>query len=421
MDGELWRELKGELMEALGGQNHTSDEELYEMIDERILEYGQAKYIPLKERVALRNGLFDSFRRLGVLQELVDDREVTEIMVNGPDKIFVERKGRVEQWGKGFESVEQLEDMIQQIVSRVNRIVNVSRPVADARLPDGSRVHIVLPPIALDGPVVTVRKFPDPITMETLIRTGSLSAEAAAFLRKLVAAGYNIFISGGTNSGKSTFLNALTACIPPEERLITVEDSAELQIRSIPNLVRLETRGPNAEGEGAVTIADLIRAALRMNPDRIIVGEVRGKEALDMVTAMNTGHDGSLSTGHGNSPGDMLSRLETMMLMGAELPLAAIRSQLASALDILVHLGRLRDRSRRVLSIVEVMGYEEGEIRLNSLYEFEEERGTGTGAQAGTGTQTGPGTGPDSAVSGSLKRTGTLKNTEKLRAAGIIL
>lgn len=417
MDGELWRELKGELMEALGGQNHTSDEELYEMIDERILEYGQAKYIPLKERVALRNGLFDSFRRLGVLQELVDDREVTEIMVNGPDKIFVERKGRVEQWGKGFESAEQLEDMIQQIVSRVNRIVNVSRPVADARLPDGSRVHIVLPPIALDGPVVTVRKFPEPITMETLIRTGSVSAEAAAFLRKLVAAGYNIFISGGTNSGKSTFLNALTACIPPEERLITVEDSAELQIRSIPNLVRLETRGPNAEGEGAVTIADLIRAALRMNPDRIIVGEVRGKEALDMVTAMNTGHDGSLSTGHGNSPGDMLSRLETMMLMGAELPLAAIRSQLASALDILVHLGRLRDRSRRVLSIVEVMGYEEGEIRLNSLYEFEEERGERTGAQAGTGTQTGP----DSAVSGSLKRTGTLKNTEKLRAAGIIL
>lgn len=421
MDGELWRELKGELMEALGGQNHTSDEELYEMIDERILEYGQAKYIPLKERVALRNGLFDSFRRLGVLQELVDDREVTEIMVNGPDKIFVERKGRVEQWGKGFESAEQLEDMIQQIVSRVNRIVNVSRPVADARLPDGSRVHIVLPPIALDGPVVTVRKFPEPITMETLIRTGSVSAEAAAFLRKLVAAGYNIFISGGTNSGKSTFLNALTACIPPEERLITVEDSAELQIRSIPNLVRLETRGPNAEGEGAVTIADLIRAALRMNPDRIIVGEVRGKEALDMVTAMNTGHDGSLSTGHGNSPGDMLSRLETMMLMGAELPLAAIRSQLASALDILVHLGRLRDRSRRVLSIVEVMGYEEGEIRLNSLYEFEEERGERTGAQAGTGTQTGQATGPDSAVSGSLKRTGTLKNTEKLRAAGIIL
>lgn len=413
MDGELWKELKGELMEALGGQNHTSDDELYEMIDERILEYGQAKYIPLKERVALRNGLFDSFRRLGVLQELVDDREVTEIMVNGPDKIFVERKGRVEQWDKGFESTEQLEDMIQQIVSRVNRIVNVSRPVADARLPDGSRVHIVLPPIALDGPVVTVRKFPEPITMETLIRTGSVSADAAAFLRKLVAAGYNIFISGGTNSGKSTFLNALTACIPAEERLITVEDSAELQICSIPNLVRLETRGPNAEGEGAVTIADLIRAALRMNPDRIIVGEVRGKEALDMVTAMNTGHDGSLSTGHGNSPGDMLSRLETMMLMGAELPLAAIRSQLASALDILVHLGRLRDRSRRVLSIMEVMGYEEGEIRLNSLYEFEEEQGPGTGTRAGTG--------PDSAVSGSLKRTGTLQNAEKLRAAGIML
>lgn len=410
MDRELWSELKDDLMAALDGQNHTSDEALYEMIDGRIMEYGQARYIPLKDRMELRKGLFDSFRRLGVLQELVDDREVTEIMVNGPDKIFVERRGRMEPWSKSFESTEQLEDMIQQIVSRVNRTVNVSRPVADARLPDGSRVHIVLPPVALDGPVVTVRKFPEPITMERLIRYGSISEEAADFLKKLVAAGYNIFISGGTNSGKSTFLNALTACIPPEERLITVEDSAELQIRSVPNLVRLETRGPNAEGEGAIVIADLIRAALRMNPDRIIVGEVRGQEALDMVTAMNTGHDGSLSTGHGNSPKDMLSRLETMMLMGAELPLPAIRSQLASALDILVHLGRLRDRSRRVVSIAEVAGYEDGEIRLNSLYEFEEEEGEGRTVRE-----------PGAAVSGSLKKTGTLIHTEKLKAAGFLL
>lgn len=394
-------------MEVLEGQSHTSDEELYELIDERILEYGQARYLPLKERVELRSSLFDSFRRLGALQELVDDREVTEIMVNGPDHIFLERKGRIETWEKGFESTEQLEDMIQQIVSRVNRTVNVSRPVADARLPDGSRVHIVLPPIALDGPAVTIRKFPEPITMEKLIRFGSISGEAAGCLKNLVTAGYNIFISGGTNSGKSTFLNALSAFIPAEERLITIEDSAELQIRSVPNLVRLEARGPNTEGEGAVTIADLIRAALRMNPDRIIVGEVRGRETLDMVMAMNMGHGGSLSTGHGNSPKDMLSRLETMMLMGAELPLPAIRSQLASALDILVHLGRLRDRSRRVLSIVEVDCYEEGEIKLNSLYEFEEDVEEGKG--------------PDTAVSGCLKKTGAIKHTEKLRAAGIVL
>lgn len=399
--------LREELMASLNERNHTSDEELCEMIDERILAYRQAVYLPLRERLELRSGLFDSFRRLGVLQELVDDPCVTEIMVNGADKIFVERNGRMETWDRQFESVEQLEDLIQQIVSRVNRVANVSRPVADARLPDGSRVHIVLPPVALNGPVVTIRKFPEPITMEKLIRLGSVSKEAAGFLKTLVMAGYNIFISGGTNSGKSTFLNALSAWIPAEERVITIEDSAELQLRLVPNLVRLETRGPNAEGEGEITIADLIRAALRMNPDRVIVGEVRGKEALDMITAMNTGHDGSLSTGHGNSPKDMLSRLETMMLMGAELPLTAVRSQLAAALDILVHLGRLRDRSRRVISIVEVEGYEDGEIKLNPLYEFEEEP-AGSGAASGE-------------VVGSLKRIGAVKHTEKLRSAGLAL
>lgn len=372
MNRELWKELRDKLMTALNEQGHTSDEELYDMIDGHILEYGRSGYLPLKDRMNLRISLFDSFRRLGVLQELVDDPEVTEIMVNGAERIFVERKGRMEAWNKSFENVEQLEDMIQQIVSRVNRVVNVSRPVADARLPDGSRVHIVLPPVALDGPSVTIRKFPEPITMDKLIRFGSLTDEAAGFLKKLVEAGYNIFICGGTNSGKSTFLNALSACIPAEERLVTIEDSAELQLRNVLNIVRLETRGPNGEGEGAVTIGDLIRAALRMNPDRIIVGEVRGSEAVDMISAMNTGHDGSLSTGHGNNPRDMLSRLETMMLMGAELPLPAIRSQLASALDVMIHLGRLRDRSRRVLSIVEVESYVEGEIRLNPLYEFEE-------------------------------------------------
>ena len=302
-----------------------ADDELKELIDQEIFDYGRREYLPLSAREKLGQRLFDSFRRLDILQELVDDKTVTEIMVNGRDQIFIEKSGRTEQWGRGFETTEQLEDMIQQIVSRVNRMVNASSPIVDARLEDGSRVHIVLPPIALDGPAVTIRKFPEPITMSRLIKLGSVTEEAVGFLGKLVASGYNIFICGGTNSGKSTFLNALSALIPAEERIITIEDSAELQIQQIPNLVRLETRNANGEGEGAVTIRDLIRAALRMNPSRIIVGEVRGGEALEMLQAMNTGHDGSMSTGHGNSPRDMLSRLETMVLTGAELPLQAVR------------------------------------------------------------------------------------------------
>ena len=390
-------------MTLLEGQNHTSDEELYELIDERILEYGQARYLPLKERVDLRSSLFDSFRRLGVLQELVDDREVTEIMVNGPDHIFVERKGRVEAWSKGFESTEQLEDMIQQIVSRINRVVNVSHPIADARLQNGARVHVVLAPVALNGPIVTIRKFPEPITAQKLIALGSLSHEAAAFLEKLVKAGYNIFISGGTGSGKTSFLNAMSGFIPGTERIITIEDSAELQIRQVPNLVRLETRNANAEGEGAIEISDLIRASLRMRPDRIIVGEVRGKECLDMLQALNTGHAGSLSTGHGNNPKDMLTRLETMTLMAADLPLPAVRGQIASAIDILVHLGRLRDKSRKVLEIVEIGGCVDGEIQINPLYRFEEEGG---GRHE---------------VCGRLKKVGELRYVEKLRAAGYTL
>jgi len=288
----------------------------------------------------------------------------------------------------------------------VNRTVNVSRPIADARLGDGSRVHVVLPPVSIDGPAVTIRKFPEPITIDKLLKLGSITREAADFLKVIVEAGYNIFISGGTNSGKSTFLNALSSYIPQNERIVTIEDSAELQITHISNLVRLETRGANGEGEGEVTIGDLIKAALRMNPSRIIVGEVRGREALDMISAMNTGHDGSLSTGHGNSPKDMLSRLETMVLMGADIPLLAVRSQVAAAIDILIHLGRLRDKSRRVLSIVEVAGYEDGEIRLNPIYRFEEgETGRGDAKK----------------VWGSLKKVGDLKNTEKLKAAGIEL
>lgn len=385
--------LRRRIVEELDGRRETGDGELEEIIDRSIREMGNELYLPLKERLWLRTSLFDSFRRLDILQELIDDKDVSEIMVNGAGRVFIERKGSVELWNRRFEGNEQLEDIIQQIVSRVNRTVNVASPIVDARLKDGSRVHVVLPPVALDGPAVTIRKFPEPITMEKLLRFGAVTQEAAQFLRQVVEAGYNLFISGGTNSGKTTFLNALSAYIPERERVITIEDSAELQIRQIPNLVRLETRNANTEGEGEVTISQLIRAALRMNPDRIIVGEVRGREALDMLQAMNTGHDGSLSTGHSNSPKDMLSRLETMVLMGAELPLAAIRSQIASALDLMIHLGRLRDGSRKVLQIAEIGGCVNGEVEIRSLFAYDREEGR-------------------------LKKTGELKNREKLRAAG---
>ena len=385
--------LRHRIVEELNGRRETGDEELLEIIDRSIREMGNEIYLPLKERLWLRTSLFDSFRRLDILQELIDDREVSEIMVNGAGRVFVERNGRMELWNRRFEGEEQLEDIIQQIVSRVNRTVNVASPIVDARLEDGSRVNVVLPPIALDGAAVPIRKFPEPITMEKLLGFGAVTEEAADFLRQVVESGYNLFISGGTNSGKTTFLNALSAYIPKRERVITIEDSAELQIRQIPNLVRLETRNANTEGEGEVTMSQLIRAALRMNPSRIIVGEVRGREALDMLQAMNTGHDGSLSTGHGNSPKDMLSRLETMVLMGAELPLAAIRSQIASALDLIIHLGRLRDGSRKVLQISEIGGNDNGNVEIWNLFRYD-------------------------AAEGALKRTGELKNREKLRAAG---
>ena len=400
-DPERWDFLKRKVRSRLEDYRQIEDEELYSVIDGEIEELGKAEFFPLPERLELRERLFDSFRRLGILQEMMDRKDITEIMVNGKDRIFVEQNGRLGRWDGCFESEEQLEDTIQQIVSRVNRVVNVADPIADARLPDGSRVHVVLPPVALDGPALTIRKFPEPITMKRLVELEALSEEAAAFLAVLVRARYNIFISGGTGSGKTTFLNALSACIPPDERIVTIEDSAELQIRQIPNLVRLETRNDNGEGNRVISIGDLIRASLRMRPDRILVGEVRGKEALDMLQAMNTGHDGSLSTGHGNSPLDMLSRLETMVLMGGELPVEAIRSQIASALDVLVHLGRMRDKSRKVLEIAEIGGCEDGKVVLNPLFRFEEE-GTGGGGK----------------VEGRLKKTGELKNREKLAAAG---
>ena len=385
--------LRRRIMEELTESRDMDDEQLLERIDTAIRDMGQGIYLPLKERIWLRGSLYDSFRRLDILQELVDDKTVSEIMVNGAGKIFIERNGKTQAWERRFEKPEQLEDIIQQIVGRVNRVVNVSSPIVDARLEDGSRVHIVLPPVSLNGPVVTIRKFPEPITMEKLIRFGAVTEEAAGFLKELVGAGYNIFISGGTNSGKTTFLNALSSFIPPQERVITMEDSAELQITQVPNLVRLETRNANPEGEGEITMSQLIRASLRMNPTRIIVGEVRGRETLDMLQAMNTGHDGSLSTGHGNSARDMLSRLETMVLMAAELPLPAIRSQIASALDIMVHLGRLRDGSRKVLSIAEIGGCTDGEVEMESLYEYDRK-------------------------TGRLEAKGLLKNREKLGAAG---
>ena len=369
-EGVRWI-IRERIMEELQERHHMDDGELLEMIDRSIGEMGQEIFLPLKERIWLRGSLFDSFRRLDILQELTDDSTVSEIMVNGAGKIFMEKNGRMELWDRNFERPEQLEDIIQQIVSRVNRVVNVSSPMVDARLEDGSRVHVVLPPVALDGPVVTIRKFPEPITIEKLIRFQAITEEAADFLEKLVEARYNIFVSGGTNSGKTTFLNALSSFIPEQERVITIEDSAELQICHVPNLVRMETRNANTEGEGEITISQLIKASLRMNPTRIIVGEVRGGEALDMLQAMNTGHPGSLSTGHGNSPQDMLSRLETMVLMGAELPLDAIRSQIASALDIMVHLGRLKDGSRKVLSIVEIGGYKNGKVEQEVLFSYD--------------------------------------------------
>ena len=377
--------LRDSLMTVLQERGHTEDEELLELIDQAVSHMGEQLYLPLKERLWLRSSLYDSFRRLDILQELLDDKSVTEIMINGAGKIFIEQDGSVRLWERRFEKPEQLEDIIQQIVSRVNRVVNVSSPIVDARLEDGSRVHVVLPPVALDGPAVTIRKFPEPITMEKLIAFGALTGEAAAFLKGLVEEKHNLFISGGTNSGKTTFLNALSAFIPPQERVITIEDSAELQITQVPNLVRLETRNANTEGEGEITMSQLIRASLRMNPSRIIVGEVRGKEALDMLQAMNTGHPGSLSTGHGNSPRDMISRLETMVLMAADLPLEAIRSQIASALDVMVHLGRLKDGTRRVLSVMRIGGYRNGEVEMEPVYTFCQDAGRleGTGKWTG--------------------------------------
>ena len=363
--------LRQRLMEQMESRMQVEDEELRDLIDMAILEAAEGAYLPLKERLCLRKELFDSFRRLDILQELVDDPTITEIMVNGTEHIFVERQGRVEELEKHFDSVGQLEDLIQQIVSRVNRTVNLASPIADARLEDGSRVHVVLAPVALNGPILTIRKFPEPITMERLIELKSISREAAAFLQKAVERGLNIFISGGTGSGKTTILNAMSGYIPQEDRVITIEDSAELQIRHVTNLVSLETRVENRDGSQEISMRDLIRASLRMRPDRIIVGEVRGGEALEMLQAMNTGHSGSMSTIHANSPVDALRRMETCaILSGVELPLNAVRMQVASAINCIVHTMRLPDGSRKIVDISEVLPLKDGEYRTSPLLKW---------------------------------------------------
>lgn len=351
---------------------------LLHMIDENIGKSGGEEYIRYAEKKRLRTEIFNSMRKLDVLQELLEDETITEIMVNGSDHIFIEKEGRLFDSGRAFDSGERLNDIAQQIASAGNRIVNETNPILDVRLADGSRVNIVMPPVAMEGPVITIRKFPkNPLTMEKLIQMGAVTEEVSEALQKLVKAKYNIFISGGTGAGKTTFLNVLSNFIPEDERIITVEDSAELQIRNVKNLVRLEARNANVEGKNQVTIRDLIRSALRMRPDRIVVGEIRDATAIDMLTAMNTGHDGSLSTGHANSSRDMLNRLETLVLMGMDIPLEAIRQQIASAIDIVVHLGRLRDRSRKVLEVCEVGAVEQGVVRLYPLFRFTERGGAG--------------------------------------------
>lgn len=368
-------EIRRSIMSMIDFSREVPDSEVLDLID-RHLTPGTKESIlllTLEEKKRLRQDLFHSIRRMDVLQDLLEDPEVTEIMVNGPDNIFIEKAGRLSRYPGIFSSAQKLDDVIQQIVGASNRVVNTSSPIVDCRLANGDRVNVVLSPIAVNGPILTIRRFPQsPITMDDLLRLGSIPEEIAGFLDRCVKAGFNIFISGGTGSGKTTFLNVLSDCIDPEERVITVEDNAELQIRHVPNLVQMEARNANVEGCRPISIRELIKASLRMRPDRIVVGEVRGPEAIDMIQAMNTGHDGSMSTGHANSAQDMLARLETMILMGMDLPVSAIRGQLASGIDLIVHLGRLRDRSRKLLEVAEVLGIEDGQIRLSTIYRFTE-------------------------------------------------
>ncbi|MCR5458536.1 MAG: CpaF family protein [Acetatifactor sp.] len=400
---KIKQEMRDHVREKMDYGRDYGDEEVGELIDEELLENPETCRLTVEQRLQLKKELFDSMRRLDVLQFFVDDPGITEIMINGMEHIFVERGGKLTQLELAFDSKERLTDVIQKIVAGCNRVVNDASPIVDARLPDGARVNVVMDPVAINGPIVTIRRFPKkPITMEQLLAFGSITNEAAEFLKKLVRAHYNIFVSGGTGSGKTTFLNALSAYVQRDERIVTIEDSAELQLLGVANLVRLETRNANVSGCREIGIRDLIRASLRMRPDRIIVGEVRGAEALDMLQCLNTGHDGSMSTGHANSAKDMLSRLENMVLMGMELPLTAIRQQIASGIDLIVHLGRLRDKTRKVLEISEVLGYQDGEVKLATLYSFEESGQEENGK-----------------VLGKLVRKEALTHEDKLKTAGL--
>ncbi len=395
MGMELFTAIRRELMEQLSQGEEWTDDEIQEKIDDLVIQRTRNTGLSVSDKTRISRELFYSVRKLDVLQELLEDDSVTEIMVNGYRNIFVEREGKRQRWEKCFTSREKLEDVVQQIAGKCNRVINENQPIVDARLAGGERVNAVVYPVALEGPVLTIRRFPDtPITMEWLIHKGSITQEAADFLQDMVRAGYSILIGGGTSSGKTTFLNALSNYIPQEERIITIEDNAELQIQGVDNLVRLEAKMSNMEGNREITIRDLIRTALRMAPNRIIVGEIRGEEAIDLLQAWNTGHDGSMGTAHANSTRDMISRVETMVLMGLSLPLEAIRRQIASGIDLMVHLGRLRDRSRRVLEITEVTGYENGEVLLNPLYVWDMGKG-------------------------KLVRRGELQNWEKMKRAGI--
>lgn len=394
-------QLKTKILGQLDLSREIEDDELQQLIFRVLEEESEQEYISLDTRAKLGKELFNAFRKLDLLQELIEDDAITEIMINGIENIFVEKQGKLYLTERHFLSREKLEDVIQQIVAGTNRLVNEASPIVDTRLPDGSRVNVVLYPVALNGPIVTIRKFPkEQITMKRLVSMGALSEELAEVLRKLVVAGYNIFISGGTGSGKTTMLNALSQYIPKDERIITIEDNAELQIQDVPNLVRLEARNANVEGIGEITIRELIRSALRMRPNRVIVGEVRGAETIDMLQAMSTGHKGSLSTGHSDSPRDMLRRLETMVLMGMDIPLAAIQRQIASAIDIIIHIGRLWDKSRKVLEVVEVLDYNGEEIDTCVLYRFEEKERKGD------------------RVVGEWKKVQDITNTAKLFSAG---
>lgn len=399
---ELCEELKKQILERVDLSREVSDEEIQELIDEVVLFCGKERHLSLNERCRIKRELFYALRKMDVLQELLEEKSVTEIMVNGTDGIFLEKNGKLSRWEKSFSSKERILDIIQQITGACNRVVNEAFPIVDARLENGDRVHVVLPPVAVNGPIITIRRFPEePVTMQKLLELESLSEEEAEFLKKAVQAGYSILVAGGTGSGKTTFLNVLAGHIPQDERVIVIEDTAELQIRNVPNLVRLETRDGGAEDCREISMRDLIKAALRMRPTRLIIGEVRGAEAFELLTCLNTGHDGSLSTCHANSTADTVTRLETMVLMGMELPLQAIRRQIASGVDLIVYLGRLRDKSRRLLEITEVTGMEGEQVELNPLFLFRV-----------TGERNGK-------ICGIQERVGEMKQIEKFQRAGM--